>query len=128
MVTPRYFPPKELLRSAAMSRSRDDIARLFPEMVARFDPQKAEGINANVQFDLAGENGGLYWLKIADQQATLGEGRIENPKMTVRGAADDFAALAHGELNPMQAFMSGRIKIQGDMGLALRFMNMFNLG
>lgn len=111
-----------------MSMSRDDLARIFPEMVAQFDPQKADGIEANVQFDLSGDNGGLYWLKIADKQASLGEGRVESPKMTVRGTAEDFVALARGQLNPMQAFISGRIKIQGDMGLAMRFMNLFNLG
>lgn len=108
-----------------MSLSRDEIARIFPEMVAHFIPEKAEGVDATIQFDLSGDNGGLYWLRIANKTATVGEGSIENPKMTIKGSADDYAAMATGQLNPMQAFMSGRIKIQGDMGLAMKFMSMF---
>ena len=45
--------------------------------------------------------------------------------MTIKGTADDYAAMAQGSLNPMQAFMSGRIKIQGDMALAMKFMSLF---
>jgi putative sterol carrier protein len=110
-----------------MSMSREDIARIFPEMVNHFNPDKADGIDAVVQFDLSGDNGGQYWLKIANKTATVGEGVAENPKMTIKGAADDYAAMATGALNPMQAFMSGRIKIQGDMGLAMKFMSLFNM-
>lgn len=109
-----------------MSMSREEIAQIFPEMVVRFLPEKAEGVNATIQFDLAGDNGGLYWLKIANKTATVGEGKVDSPKMTIKGAADDYAAMAQGTLNPMQAFMSGRIKIQGDMGLAMKFMSLFN--
>ena len=56
-----------------MTMSREDVARIFPEMVNRFNGDKAEGIDAAVQFDLSGDNGGQYWLKIADKQATVGE-------------------------------------------------------
>lgn len=109
-----------------MAMSREDIARIFPEMVNHFNPDKADGIDATVQFDLSGDNGGQYWLKIADKNATVGEGTVENPKMTIKGTADDYAAMVTGDLNPMQAFMSGRIKVQGDMALAMKFMTLFN--
>lgn len=109
-----------------MALTRDEVAAIFPEMVAHFLPSKAEGINASIQFDLSGDNGGQYWVRIENKTATTGEGRLEKPTMTVRGSADDYAAMADGTLNPIQAFMSGRIKVQGDMGLAMKFMNMFD--
>lgn len=102
--------------------SREEVAKVFPTMVERFDPKKAEGINAAIQFDLTGDNGGMYWLRIADSAAQTGEGAVENPKMTLRASADDFYSMMNGGLNPMQAFMTGKIKIQGDTSLALKLM------
>ncbi len=102
--------------------SREEIAGIFPTMVSKFDPSKAQGINATIQFDLSGDNGGMYWLRIADTGATYGEGQAENPKMTLRSNADDFIAMLTGKSNPMQAFMTGKIKIQGDTNLALKLM------
>lgn len=106
--------------------SREEVANLFPTMVSRFDPQKAEGINATIQFDLSGDNGGQYWLRLADGTASYGEGQAENPKMTLRSSADDFHSMLAGNMNPMQAFMTGKIKIQGDTNLALKLMPLIN--
>ncbi|MCK6577974.1 MAG: SCP2 sterol-binding domain-containing protein [Anaerolineae bacterium] len=102
--------------------SREEIAGIFNGILQRFDAAKAEGLNAVVQFDLSGDNGGAYWMKIADGKMEVGSGASENPKMTVRASADDFASMISGAINPMQAFMMGKIKIQGDTGLALKLM------
>lgn len=106
--------------------TREEVAGVFPKMVERFDPQKAEGINATIQFDLTGENGGNYWLRIVEGQAQTGEGAAENPRMTLKASADDFYSMLNGGINPMQAFMTGKIKIQGDTGLALKLMPLIN--
>ena len=102
--------------------SREEIAGLFPTMVSKFDASKSQGINSTIQFDLSGDNGGLYWLRIADDGATYGEGQAESPKMTLKANADDFDGIISGKTNPMQAFMTGKIKIQGDTNLALKLM------
>ena len=132
LITTMFIPHRLEIRGHdeeyRMTLSREEVARIFPEMVEHFLPEKADGIDAGVQFELSGDNGGQYWLKIANKTATTGEGTIENPKMTIKGTADDYAAMAQGSLNPMQAFMSGRIKILGDMGLAMKFMSLFDQG
>ncbi len=109
-----------------MAVSRDDIAKIFPGMVERFDAKKAEGINAAIQFDLSGDSGGMYWLRIAEGAAQSGEGTVDSPKLTLRATADDFYSMMTGGLNPMQAFMTGKIKIQGDTGLAMKLMPLIN--
>lgn len=109
-----------------MAASREEIVGLFNKMSSRFDPKKAEGINAVIQFDLSGENGGQYWLKIADQQMETGEGTTENPRMTLLSTADDLYNVFAGTLNPMQAFMTGKLKIKGDTSLALKLMPLLN--
>lgn len=102
-----------------------EISQVFPAMVGRLIPEKAEGINAIIQFDLSGDNGGLYWLRIADGKAEAGEGAAENPKMTLKAAADDFYNVVNGQLNPTQAVFTGKLKIEGDMSLAMKFTTMF---
>ncbi|MGQ9888824.1 MAG: SCP2 sterol-binding domain-containing protein [Aggregatilineales bacterium] len=105
--------------------SSQEIAAIFDKMIEKFDPDKASGVTATIQFDLSGDNGGQYWIKIADGQAQAGAGTADNPTMTLRAAADDWASVVNGQLNPMQAFMSGKLKIQGDMALALKLQPMF---
>ncbi len=107
--------------------TKEEIVGLFPQMVERFVPEKAEGVDAAIQFELSGDNGGNFWLKVQNGTAEAGEGTIENPKMTLKAAADDWYAVTTGQMNPMQAFMSGKIKIQGDMGLAMKLQTMFRM-
>lgn len=102
-----------------------EVAEIFTQMPMRLVPAKAEGVNATIQFNLSGDNGGLYWVKIADGKAEAGQGQAESPKMTLKAAADDWYAVSTGKMNPMQAFMSGKIKIEGDMGMAMKLQTMF---
>ena len=103
----------------------DEVKSLFPAMVDRFLPEKAGDINATILFDLSGDNGGYFWLKIADGAATTGDGELSDPAMTVKASADDWFAVATGEMNAMQAFMTGKLKILGDMGLAMKMQTIF---
>lgn len=102
--------------------TREQVAAMFPLMQEKFDPTKAEGLDATIQFDLTGEGGGAYWIRIADRTLTTGEGKAESVRMTVRGTADDFLSLMDGKLQPMQAFMLGKIKVVGDTNLAMKLM------
>jgi putative sterol carrier protein len=100
--------------------TQQEIAEIFADMARNIDSDKVDGLNAVIQFDLSGDNGGLYWVKMADGKAESGQGQAATPNMTLKAAADDWAAVVKGDLNPMQAFMSGKLKIQGDMGLAMK--------
>jgi putative sterol carrier protein len=109
-----------------MAVSNDQISQIFQGMVQRLDTSKTAGINASVQFDLSGDAGGMYWLRIADDGVETGLGPVDGAKMTLKASADDFASMIGGQLNPMQAFMTGKIKIVGDTGLALKLMPLIN--
>ena len=54
-----------------MMMTREEIAQIFPEMVAHFNPAKAQGVEARIQFELSGENGGSFWVRIDDGAAML---------------------------------------------------------
>ncbi len=101
---------------------------LFDKMPAAFVPEKAQGVNATVQIDLSGEDGGTWVVNIADGKATVTTEAVENPTMTLAMDAQDYMDMVTGKLNPMNAFMQGKVKLKGDMGLAMKFQNMFKLG
>ena len=105
---------------------QDKMSQIFSQMAETFDPSKAEGVNATFQFDLSGDNGGQYWVRLSNGSAESGEGVIENANTIVKAEADDFSAVVNGDMNPMQAFMSGKIKIQGDMGLAMKLQSLIS--
>jgi putative sterol carrier protein len=87
------------------------------------DPSKVAGINAVILFDLSGEGGGKWTLKLADGKIGLEEGETDSPAMTLSMSAQDFVTMTNGDLNPMAAFMQGKIRITGDMSLAMRLQN-----
>ena len=103
----------------------EEVKSIFPAMVDRFIPGKADGVNAIIAFELRGDNGGNFWIKIADGSAESGEGEKSDAAMTVKATADDWHAVATGQTNAMQAFMTGKLKIMGDMGLAMKMQTMF---
>ena len=106
--------------------TQEEINGIFPMMIDNFQPDKAMGVNTVIQFKLKGDNGGMYWVKIADGSVEHGEGETD-AGMTVEAAADDFYAISTGDMNPMQAYMMGKIKAT-DIGMAMKMIQMFKLG
>jgi len=93
------------------------------------NPFQLEGENpdSTVLFNLTGENGGVYNAVIKDNVATLSEGTIENPTLTLTADYDNVKKMLSGEENPVAAFMTGKIKLQGDYMLALKLVKAIKL-
>ena len=106
-----------------MSVTPDQL--LMEELPKAFQPEKAGSTNATIQFDLSGDQGGKYSLKIADGQVTPSKGEAESPNLTLSADAGDCVRIFTGQMDPTAAFMSGKLKIKGDMGLALKLQTIF---
>jgi putative sterol carrier protein len=99
----------------------------FSLMGERFNAGKAAGVDGTVQLDLAGEGGGKWAIKIFGDGFEIIEGGVESPTTTLSMSAADFVGMANGTVNAMAAFMQGKIKLQGDMGLAMKFQSIFGI-
>ena len=104
------------------------IAEVFARMSNVFQPDKAAGVSAVYQFDLTGDGGGKYWLKVDNGQVEAAEGQHDAPDITVVASAADYMNIVNGEMAAMSAFMTGKLKVKGDMGLALKLQAMFPTG
>jgi len=103
------------------------MAQIFQEMPKRFDASKAGDMNASVLFDLSGDDGGQWAVQIADGKCEVVEGGVESPTASVMMDADDYAKMTSGKLNPMMAFMSGKIKVDGDLNAVMKVQQLFGM-
>jgi putative sterol carrier protein len=67
------------------------------------------------QFVISGPGGGSWSCEIKDKTCTVAAGAHAQPTCTLKMAAPDFGAMMSGRMAPMQAFTSGKLKIEGDV-------------
>ncbi|MFW2387856.1 MAG: SCP2 sterol-binding domain-containing protein [Polyangiales bacterium] len=99
------------------------------EEAAEADPDSATQPNAVFKFVLSGDNGGTWTLDLRRGTRSDFVRRDDDPKedATIHVAADDWLALTSGRMNPMRAFMSGKIRVDGDLKLAVNLPNVVNM-
>jgi putative sterol carrier protein len=103
------------------------VQQLIERMPKAFLPEKAVGVNALVQYKLTGDGGGDWIITIKDGACSVQPGTTPTPAMTLAADANDYQDLITGKLNPMTAFMQGKVKVSGDLNLAMKLMNFFKL-
>lgn len=103
------------------------IQDLMDKMPDAFLPEKAEGVDVVIQFNFEGDDGGDWYVTIKDGICTTAKGLHESPTMTLGAETTDYVDLVTGKLDGMQAFMQGKLKLQGDINLAMKMTNYFDL-
>lgn len=103
------------------------VPELMNRMPKAFMPESAAGVDAVIQYHLSGEEGGDWVVTIRDQQCVVEEGVTENPTMTLTADAKDYKDIVLGRLDPMSAFMQQKVKLSGNLNLALGLAKYFKL-
>ena len=98
---------------------------MLSDLVKRFRPEAAKGISAVYELRLTGEAAGTWHLTIADQQCVVSPGSAEHPDITISMSDEDWADLAAGKLDPVNAYLSGRIAVSGNFSLAPMLQQLF---
>ncbi len=102
------------------------VAEMFEEMPNVFNAEKAGDMDATVQFDLSGEDGGQWYVTVADGSCTTEKGVVDKPKATIRMDAQDYVDMIAGRLDPMTAFIQQKVKVEGDLNTVMKFQTIFD--
>ena len=89
------------------------VQEFFEKLPERADPAKTAGMNNTYVFDVEGV--GEWTVAVDDGKVTVSEGASE----------DTLVKIAKGEANATTAYMTGKLKIKGDMGAALKLQKLF---
>ncbi len=106
--------------------TKDYILDMFGTLVSRFQPQKCQGLNASIVYDIGGEGGGVWTAIIKDGACTIKEGGIEKPttKLEIK-EAKDWVDVMLGKTDPFTLLSAGRGAIVGETALAMKLGEIF---
>lgn len=102
----------------------ENFSDIINSLPSQINLEKAKGIHALVQFSIAGEGGGDWGVTVDDGKVTVMPGQLAKPELIIKAKASDAVKLVRGKLNPIGAFMTSKIKIIGDMALAMKLFDL----
>ena len=100
----------------------ESVQEFFDGLASRADADKTAGMNNSYLFDI--EGAGQWLVTVQDGAVSVAEGGGE-ADTTITTTEDSFMAIVRGEQNPTTAYMTGKLKIKGDMGAAMKLQKLF---
>jgi NAD(P)-dependent dehydrogenase (short-subunit alcohol dehydrogenase family)/putative sterol carrier protein len=91
------------------------VKTIFDRLPEAFQAGQAAGVDVVFQFKISGPDGGAWYATVKDGACEVNEGAHENPTTTIIMSDEDFVGLIEGTVNAMQAYTSGKLKIEGDL-------------
>ena len=118
----------EELKKQISDLGEDEVLKnIFQGMQEAFIPEKAQGVNSTIQYDVATDAGTKSWsAKIENGTCVTSEGPAPDPRLTLQVSLVDFIRLIFGQADGTQLFMSGKMKLQGDMMFAMQMQGFFD--
>ena len=98
------------------------VQEFFETLPSRADMSKTAGMNNSYAFDI--EGAGQWTVKVEDGSVNVVEG-AEDADVTISASQEIFEKIIAGEQNPTSAYMTGKLKLKGDMGAAMKLQKLF---
>jgi putative sterol carrier protein len=98
------------------------VQEFFETLPSEADTSKTEGMNNSYAFDI--EGAGQWTVKVEEGSVRVVEG-AENADVTISASQEVFQKIIAGEQNPTSAYMTGKLKLKGDMGAAMKLQKLF---
>ncbi|MEJ2167048.1 MAG: SDR family NAD(P)-dependent oxidoreductase [Desulfobacterales bacterium] len=110
-----FTRPAQDAGGTAPAQGFETVDSIFEAMPEAFVADAAAGVDVVFQFVIGGGGGGDWHCVIKDSTCTVDTGAHAKPDCTLKMEADDFLKMMNGALPPMQAYTSGKLKIEGDI-------------
>jgi putative sterol carrier protein len=101
----------------------DTVQEFFASLSSRADPNKTAGMTNSYLFDI--EGAGQWKVDVDDGAVSVAEGGGGDADVTIATSQETFEQIIAGEQNPTSAYMTGKLKIKGDMGAAMKLQKLF---
>jgi putative sterol carrier protein len=98
------------------------VQEFFDQLPTRVDPGKTAGMNTTYVFDV--QDVGQWTVRVADGAVSVSEGAAD-ADCTISASEQVLEKIVRGEQNPTTAYMTGKLKIKGDMGAAMKLTKLF---
>jgi 3-hydroxy-3-methylglutaryl CoA synthase/NAD(P)-dependent dehydrogenase (short-subunit alcohol dehydrogenase family)/putative sterol carrier protein len=105
-----------------------DVKGIFAKMPEAFNAAAAAGKDVVFQFSISGPGGGDWVVAVKDGTCKVEAGKTEKPTTTIKMADGDFVQLIAGKLDGMQAYSSGKLKVEGDIMKSQLIGRLFKFG
>ncbi|MGI9112193.1 MAG: SCP2 sterol-binding domain-containing protein [Gaiellaceae bacterium] len=100
----------------------ESVQEFFDGLAAGVDESKTAGMSNSYFFDIDGA--GKWVVAVEDGKVNVSEGEGE-ADTTITTTEENFLSITRGELNPTTAYMTGKLKIKGDMSAAMKLQKLF---
>ena len=98
------------------------VHEFFEELPGRVKPERIAGVNNTYVFEI--EGAGTWTVALADGTLTVTPGAGDGD-VTISASEENFQKIVAGEQNPTSAYMTGKLKIKGDMSAAMKLQKLF---
>ena len=101
----------------------ETVQEFFQNLESRADSSKTAGMTNSYVFEI--EGAGEWKVDVDDGKVTVTEGGGGDADAVISASEETFEKIVAGEQNPTSAYMTGKLKVKGDMGAAMKLQKLF---